>query len=124
MHLQTIESYIGTFFSKEWVQQNVLRLTDLEIEEMQKQINKEGEWMLMMVVLMFQKIQMVSQDTHQVDGAPISPDDVENIRGNAPPEDDKKINESKDFVDALARGSNLDAEDAFKSAIGTRFKTH
>ena len=24
---------------------------------------------------------------------------------------------SKDFVDALARGSNLDAEDAFKSAI-------
>ena len=27
---------------------------------------------------------------------------------------------SKDFVDALARGSNLDAEDAFKSAIGTK----
>ena len=27
---------------------------------------------------------------------------------------------SKDFVDALARGSNLDAEDAFKSAIGNR----
>ena len=26
----------------------------------------------------------------------------------------------KDFVDALARGSNLDAEDAFKSAIGTK----
>ena len=26
---------------------------------------------------------------------------------------------SKDFVDALARGSNLDAEDAFKNAIGT-----
>ena len=27
---------------------------------------------------------------------------------------------SKEFVDALARGSNLDAEDAFKSAIGTK----
>jgi len=27
---------------------------------------------------------------------------------------------SKDFVDALARGSNLDAEDAFKNAIGTK----
>ena len=25
---------------------------------------------------------------------------------------------SKEFVDALARGNNLDAEDAFKSAIG------
>ena len=27
---------------------------------------------------------------------------------------------SKDFVDALARGSNLDAEDAFKYAIGRK----
>ena len=27
---------------------------------------------------------------------------------------------SKDIVDALARGSNLDAEDAFKSAIGNK----
>ena len=27
---------------------------------------------------------------------------------------------SKDFVAALARGSNLDAEDAFKSAIGNK----
>ena len=27
---------------------------------------------------------------------------------------------SKDFVDALRRGSNLDAEDAFKSAIGDK----
>ena len=26
----------------------------------------------------------------------------------------------KDFVEALARGSNLDAEVAFKSAIGTK----
>ena len=27
---------------------------------------------------------------------------------------------SKDFVVALARGSNLDAEDAFKSAVGQK----
>ena len=27
---------------------------------------------------------------------------------------------SKDFVDALAKGSNLDAEDAFKNAIGNK----
>ena len=27
---------------------------------------------------------------------------------------------SKDFVDALSRGSNLDAEDAFKSAVGQK----
>ena len=30
------------------------------------------------------------------------------------------IMSSKDFVDALSRGSNLDAEDAFKSAIGDK----
>ena len=40
--LQTVESYVGTFFSKKWVQNNVLRLTDVEIEDMQKQINKEA----------------------------------------------------------------------------------
>ena len=27
---------------------------------------------------------------------------------------------SKDFVDALRRSNNLDAEDAFKNAIGTK----
>ena len=27
---------------------------------------------------------------------------------------------SKEFVDALARGSNLDAEDAFKNAVGQK----
>ena len=27
---------------------------------------------------------------------------------------------SKDFVDALAKGSNLDAEDAFKNAVGEK----
>tara|TARA_Y100000401_G_scaffold21969_1_gene14693 strand:+ start:154 stop:333 length:180 start_codon:yes stop_codon:yes gene_type:complete len=27
---------------------------------------------------------------------------------------------SKEFVDALARGNNLDAEDAFKSAVGQK----
>ena len=27
---------------------------------------------------------------------------------------------SKEFVDALARGNNLDAEDAFKNAVGEK----
>ena len=40
--LQGIESYIGTFFSKQWVQRNVLNMTDMEIDEMQDQINKEA----------------------------------------------------------------------------------
>ena len=40
--LDAVQSYVGTFFSKEYVQKKVLRLTDNEIEEMQKQINKEA----------------------------------------------------------------------------------
>ena len=40
--LGTVESYIGTFFSKEWVQKNVLNLTESEIQDMQNQMNKEA----------------------------------------------------------------------------------
>ena len=41
-NLGTIESYIGTFFSKEYVMKKVLRMTDNEVDEMQNQINKEA----------------------------------------------------------------------------------
>ena len=40
-NLGTIESYIGTFFSKEYVMKKVLRMTDNEIDEMQRQIKRE-----------------------------------------------------------------------------------
>ena len=40
--LGNIDSYIGTFFSKKWVQKNVLNMTDYEIDDMQKEINKEA----------------------------------------------------------------------------------
>ena len=40
--LQTIEPYIGTFFSKEYVLKNVLNMTDAEIDDMQRQIKKES----------------------------------------------------------------------------------
>jgi hypothetical protein len=41
--LGSIESYIGTFYSKNWVQKNILNLTDHEIENMQKEIDLEAE---------------------------------------------------------------------------------
>ena len=40
--LGNIESYIGTFFSKEWVQKNILNMNDAQIDDMQDQINKEA----------------------------------------------------------------------------------
>jgi len=41
--LQTVESYIGTFFSKEYVLKKILRMTDSEIQEMRDQIASEVE---------------------------------------------------------------------------------
>ena len=40
--LGTVEPYVGNFFSKRWVQKNVLRQTDEEIEFMNKEIEDEG----------------------------------------------------------------------------------
>ena len=41
--LQTVAAYIGTFFSKEYVLKQVLRMNDSEIQEMRDQIKKEME---------------------------------------------------------------------------------
>ena len=39
--LAQVEPYIGKYFSQEWVRQRILRQTDSEIEEMDKQIEQE-----------------------------------------------------------------------------------
>ena len=39
--LGQIESYVGTYFSKEYVRKNVLRMNDEEIEEVENQIKDE-----------------------------------------------------------------------------------
>jgi hypothetical protein len=41
--LESIQSYIGTFFSKEYVLKKVLRMNDAEIDEMRQQIQRETE---------------------------------------------------------------------------------
>ena len=81
--LSNIESYIGTFFSKEWVQKNVLNLTDAEIKEMQDQINKEAG------LDPEDGGVDVPDNTDgitrypQVDGTPIPPDDVAGGEGQS-----------------------------------------
>ena len=87
--LQSVESYIGTFFSKKWVQNNVLRLTDREIEDMQKQINKEAG------ADTDDGGVDVPQDTDgvtrypSVGGSPLPADDLDKYQGNEPEGDDK-----------------------------------
>tara|TARA_B100000131_G_scaffold316730_1_gene357335 strand:+ start:5858 stop:7369 length:1512 start_codon:yes stop_codon:yes gene_type:complete len=41
--LASLDEYIGTFISNEWVKKNVLRFTDDDIEEIQKQIDAEDK---------------------------------------------------------------------------------
>ena len=38
-----MEEYIGKYISQEWVRKTILHLTDDDIEEIQKQIDKEKE---------------------------------------------------------------------------------
>ena len=40
--LQTIDPYVGKYFSQTWVRKNVLRLTDEEIEKMDEEMEKDG----------------------------------------------------------------------------------
>jgi len=84
--LGSIESYIGTFFSKEWVQKNVLSLTDAEIEAMQTQMNKEAG------LDPEDGGVDIPQNTDGItrypsmDGEPIPADDVSKYDGGQPPE--------------------------------------
>ena len=64
--LDSIQSYIGTFFSKEYVLKNVLRLNDAEIDQMRDQIKKETE-------------------IDPMDGGIEIPDDSTGIRRDDPP---------------------------------------
>ena len=41
--LDQISNYVGEYFSKEWVQKNVLMFSDEDIEEIDKQITKEPQ---------------------------------------------------------------------------------
>ena len=88
--LGTIEAYVGTFFSKKWVQNNVLRLTDLEIEDMQQQINKEAGIEPEDGGIAVPDGSDGITRYPSVDGAPLPADDVAKLSGNAPPEDDKE----------------------------------
>lgn len=41
--LSEIDSYVGKYFSEQWVRTNVLRLTEDEVETIQTQIDQEAE---------------------------------------------------------------------------------
>jgi hypothetical protein len=88
--LDGIQSYIGTFFSKEYVLKKVLRMNDSEIDNMRVQINKELE-----IDPMDGGIDMpdagdgITRYPQDAGGGAISADDISKYDGEAPPEGDK-----------------------------------
>ena len=88
--LDGIQSYIGTFFSKEYVLKKVLRMNDSEIDDMRVQIGKELE-----TDPMDGGIDMpdagdgITRYPQDAGGGAISADDVAKYDGEAPPEGDK-----------------------------------
>ena len=118
--LGSIESYIGTFFSKEWVQKNVLNLNDGEIEDMQKQINKEAGLDPDEGGVNVPDGSDGISRYPSVDGTPIPADDVAKLNGTTTRRKWRKIMSAEDFVNELQNKNNLGAEDAFKSAMTDR----
>ena len=93
----TVESYIGTFFSKEWVQKNILRLTDTEIEDMQSQMNKEaGLDPDEGGVDVPDNTDGVTRYPQDASGSAIAPDDVDAYDGEKQGVDD--MESDKDFM--------------------------
>jgi hypothetical protein len=41
--LQTVDPYVGKYYSQDWVKKNILRLDDKEIKDIQKQMDKEQQ---------------------------------------------------------------------------------
>ena len=82
--LGQIENYVGTFYSKKWVQQNVLRMTDSEISQMKDEMNKEAGMDTSDGGV------SVPQDTDgvtrypSIDGSPLSGDDLDAYDGKPP----------------------------------------
>ena len=52
--LSQVDPYIGKYFSQTWVKKNILRMTDEEIEEMSKEMEKDGSIELYQQQLMAQ----------------------------------------------------------------------
>jgi hypothetical protein len=72
--LQTIDPYTGRYFSQLWIQRNVLRLSDDEIEEMDKEIEIEKEQGFGLPVGVTNDVAQ-QQMMAQVPGQPQHPDD-------------------------------------------------
>jgi Bacteriophage T4-like portal protein (Gp20) len=100
--LGAVDPYTGRYFSQKWIQRNVLRLSDDEIKEMQKEIDKEKDEGLGMPVGVMNDVAQ-AQMMSDVPGQPTHPDDIQAQQDMADAAAAaKKKNESRTF-DKLKR---------------------
>jgi hypothetical protein len=79
--LQTIDPYIGKYFSQTWVKKHVLRMTDEEISKMAKEMDKDGS------SEMFQQMQQQGQPENVPPQEPIDNTvEVDNTQESPTPE--------------------------------------
>lgn len=83
--LNTIQPYVGTYWSADWVKKNVCHQTDEDIEEMAEQMQQENE---------AQAEAMAAQGLNP-DGSPMQQDDDGDTKGDNPREEIPKIKISR-----------------------------
>tara|TARA_B100001175_G_scaffold177005_1_gene150361 strand:- start:795 stop:2486 length:1692 start_codon:yes stop_codon:yes gene_type:complete len=88
--LDSIQSYIGTFFSKEYVLKHVLRMNDSQVDEMRDQIAREMEMDPMDGGIVVPVGGDGVTRYPEVGGAPIPADDYDKFSGEEDPEDELK----------------------------------
>ena len=98
--LERVQSYVGTFFSKEYVLKKILRMNDAEIDEMRTQIKRE-----LTIDPMDGGIDVpdagdgITRYPQDGSGAMIPADDIHKYDGEAPPEAGDAEKPQTDFND-------------------------
>ena len=110
--LDSIQSYIGTFFSKEYVLKNILRMNDSQIDDMRDQIAREMDMDPMDGGISIPKGgDGVTRYPSDGSGAPIGADDYDTFHGAEDPEDElKKAQAQQAKADAGLKDADADAK--------------
>ena len=110
--LDSIQSYVGTFFSKEYVLKHVLHMNDKEIQEMRDQIAKELETDPMDGgIAMPDGGDGITRYPQDGDNKAIPADDVMKYDGEVPPGSKDDIAKAKNLD--KERGADSDSDDPF-----------
>jgi hypothetical protein len=95
--LGSVDPYTGRYFSQAWIQRNVLRLTDDDIQVMEKEIEQEKKDGLGLPVGVTNDVAQ-AQMMSQVPGQPQNPDDQQHAMDMAQQQQDAQAKATKEEV--------------------------